>query len=92
LVGWNNDLVPTEMRQKTESLVADIKAGFNPFCGPIYGTGINVDDEVVNIVVPAGKCLSDMDLLTMQWYVDGVEGEYPASPPDGFGLELVDIK
>jgi len=33
-----------------------------------------------------------MDLLTMQWYVDGVQGEYPAAPPDGFTLELVDAQ
>ena len=92
LTGWNDSLVPAEARQKAEQLAVDIKAGFDPFCGPIHGTGADADGATVEISVPGGKCLSDMDLLTMQWYVDGVQGEYPASPPDGFTLELMDAK
>ena len=85
--GWN---VPAEIQQSAEALVKEIINGYNPFCGPISGTGLGTDGELIKIKVPAGKCLSDMDLLTMQWLVDGISGEYPSAPPDGFNLELVD--
>lgn len=91
ITGWNSELVPAEVQTQAEALIASMTAGeFNPFCGPISGSGLAPDGSTVAVSVPEGKCLSDMDLLTMQWYVDGVSGEYPAAPPDGFVLELVD--
>ncbi len=92
LVGWNETQVPADVRQKAEKLAAEIKTGYDPFCGPFQGTGKNADGELVTLSVPAGKCLSDMDLLTMQWFVDGVNGEYPGAPPEGQQLELVDAQ
>jgi basic membrane protein A len=88
---WNDALITPEIQEKADALIASMEAGeFNPFCGPISGTGATPDGGTVEVTVPEGKCLSDMDLLTMQWYVNGVSGEYPAAPPDGFPLELVD--
>lgn len=88
MVGWNDKLVSADIRQAAEKIVADIKGGFDPFCGPISGIGLGVDGKEVKVEVPQGKCLSNMDLLTMQWYVDGVKGELPPAPPNGFTLEL----
>jgi basic membrane lipoprotein Med (substrate-binding protein (PBP1-ABC) superfamily) len=91
VTGWNDTYVAPEVHEKAEALIASMEAGeFNPFCGPISGTGASPDGGTVEVSVPEGKCLSDMDLLTMQWYVNGVSGEYPAAPPEGFTLELVD--
>jgi basic membrane protein A len=92
MAGWNDKLVAADIRQAAEKIVADIKGGFEPFCGPISGTGLGPDGKEVRVEVPQGKCLSDMDLLTMQWFVDGVKGEYPPTPPQGFTLELKDAR
>jgi len=84
--GWN---VSAEVKAKAEKLVADIKAGYNPFCGPFQGQGQKKDGSFVEYAVPEGKCMSDMDLLSMFWLVDGVHGQYPAEPEGGFpALEL----
>ena len=91
--GWNAELVTPEIQEQADALIESIKSGeVNPFCGPISGTAAAEDGSTVEIEVPEGKCLSDMDLLTMQWYVDGVVGEYPAAVPGGIVLELVDAE
>ncbi len=89
--GWNDTLVPADVQDKAQAVVDSIKSGdFDPFCGPISGVGAAADGSTVDIEVPEGKCLSDMDLLTMQWYVNGVKGELPPAPDGGFSLELTD--
>ena len=91
MVGWNEKLVSSVIRADAEQVVADIKDGkFNPFCGPFGGRGIGPDGKEVRFEVPAGKCLSDMTLLSQQWFVDGVESALPTYPPDGHLFELVD--
>lgn len=87
MTGWNN-LVPNDVRAAAEQIAIDIKGGFDPFCGPISGTGLDTDGNEVRIEVPSGKCLSDMDLLIQQWFFDGVRSEYPPAPPNGHQLEL----
>lgn len=48
------------------------------FCGPLSSnTGI--------LVIAEGNCLSDEELLSMDWYVEGVIGEAPASAREGLG-------
>ncbi len=41
-----------------------------PFAGP-------VKDQSGKVVVAAGKTLSDQELLSMDWYVEGVQGQLP---------------
>ncbi len=48
------------------------------FCGPIEGAN-------GNMVVDDGKCLTDGEMLSMDWFVAGVEGEAPAEAPTGLG-------
>ena len=92
MVGWNANLVPADVQSKGEAVVKSIKDGsFDPFCGPISGIGAAADGSNVTVSVPQGECLSDMDLLTMQWYVDGVKGKLPPAPDGGFPLELTEM-
>ncbi len=48
------------------------------FCGPITSnTGV--------LVVAEGNCLTDEELLSMDWYVEGVQAEAPAEAQEGLG-------
>jgi basic membrane protein A and related proteins len=48
------------------------------FCGPINSnTGV--------LVVAEGNCLTDGEMLEMQWYVEGVAGEAPEAAQEGLG-------
>ena len=52
-----------------------IEGKFDPFAGPIYA-------QSGCLAVPEGKSLSDQELLSMKWFVQGVIGEIPdAEPP-----------
>lgn len=51
---------------------AIINGDFDPFQGPIY-------DQSGNLRVPKGQKLSDEELLSMNWFVDNVEGKIPES-------------
>jgi basic membrane lipoprotein Med (substrate-binding protein (PBP1-ABC) superfamily) len=89
---YNKDKLPVDVIAKSDNMIAAMTDGtFNPFCGPLTGKGIDKDGKDILIEVPEGKCLSDMDQLTMQWLVDGYSGEYPVLP-EGFKLELVGAK
>ena len=48
------------------------------FCGPI--TGANG-----NLVVAEGNCLTDEEMLSMDYFVEGVVGEASAEAPEGHG-------
>nr|MBA3531137.1 BMP family ABC transporter substrate-binding protein [Ardenticatenales bacterium] len=68
---------------RTQSLVrkqeAEIRAGKSDiFCGPIRS---NTDV----LVVEEGKCLTDEELLSMDWYVEGVVADAPAEAKSGRG-------
>ena len=66
-----NQKIPADLRDKALRTIADIKSGkLHPFQGPI----MNQDGKVM---VPAGSVASDKQLLTMDWYVKGVEGKLP---------------
>ena len=66
-----NEKIPADVRAKATQTIADIKAGkLHPFQGPI----MNQDGKVM---VPAGSVATDKQLLTMDWYVKGVEGKLP---------------
>ena len=66
-----NPAVPADVAKLADDAKTAIMAGtLHPFQGPIK-------DQSGKIVVPKGKTLSDGDLLSMGWYVEGVQGKLP---------------
>lgn len=66
-----NSAVPAEVQALVMEHEMGIKDGaMHPFSGPIKNQG---GEEVV----AAGAVLSDEELATMEWYVEGVEGKLP---------------
>lgn len=64
-------MVPEDVRELVEAEKARIASGeLEIFSGPIRGQ----DGE---IVIPEGKTLSDEELFSMSYFVEGVEGEIP---------------
>lgn len=79
------DLAPISARvsDETKALIQErreaIESGdWDVFCGPIVGANGNV-------VVEEGKCLTDEEMLSMDYFVEGVQGEAPAEAPEGLG-------
>jgi len=65
------DMVPEDVRKLVEAAKADIASGkLHPFAGPVL-------DNTGQTKVPAGENISDKGLLTMQYFVEGVQGELP---------------
>jgi basic membrane protein A len=59
--------VPDDVRAAADATHDGIAAGtLNPFAGPIK-------NQAGEVKVPAGKSISDADLLKIDWYVQGVE-------------------
>jgi len=66
-----NDKVPAAVAEQVEEVKAAIIDGsFHPFQGPIR-------NQAGEIAVPEGERLTDDDLVTMEWYVQGVQGKLP---------------
>ena len=66
-----NKIVPEAAQKQVAAKKAEIVAGkFHPFTGPIKGND-------GSIKVPAGKTLSDKEIDSINWYVEGVEGKVP---------------
>ena len=66
-----NQALPKAVVAKAKQAEADIMSGkLHPFAGPIR----NQDGK---LVVPAGKSIGDKELLSMNWYVEGVQGKLP---------------
>lgn len=64
-------MVPDSLKKVVEAKKAEIIAGkFHPFAGPIK-------DNTGKLVVPAGKTMTDAELLSFDWFVEGVEGTLP---------------
>ena len=73
----------SQVSDETQALIEEkrdvIVAGdWDVFCGPV--TGANG-----NLVVEEGKCLGDADMLSMDYFVEGVSGEAPSEAPEGLG-------
>jgi basic membrane protein A len=51
------------------------------FCGPVRG-------QNGELSVATGACMSDEDMLGMDWFVEGVVGEAPGTPPEQAPAEL----
>ncbi len=66
-----NEAIPGDVVEQAKAAVAGIIDGsVHPFEGPIL-------DQSGKEVVPAGERLGDDKLLSMDWYVQGVEGKLP---------------
>ncbi len=66
-----NKAIPTDVAKKAQKAREDITAGkFHPFTGPIKSR----DGKEV---AKAGEVMSDKDLLKMNYFVEGVEGDLP---------------
>jgi basic membrane protein A and related proteins len=69
------DFVPEEIRTTIEEEVERFKSGeetiYTIFTGPIA-------DQTGEIRVPEGQPMTDEELLSMDWFVEGVEGEIPS--------------
>jgi basic membrane protein A len=69
------DFVPEEIRTTIEEEVARFKSGqetiYTIFTGPIA-------DQTGEIRVPEGQSMTDEELLSINWFVEGVEGEIPS--------------
>ncbi len=63
-----SDKIPAAVKTLVAEKEAAIKAGtFHPFTGPIK-------DQSGKVVIPAGQTASDGDLLSMNYFVEGVHG------------------
>ena len=69
------EFVPEEIRTTAEEEIARFKSGeetiYTIFTGPIA-------DQAGEIRVPEGQSMTDEELLSMNWFVEGVEGEIPS--------------
>jgi len=66
-----NDAVPEDVVKQVEEVEASIKDGsFHPFQGP-------VKNQAGEVEVPEGETMTDEELTTMEWYVEGVQGKLP---------------
>lgn len=66
-----SDLVPPQAKAKVEEVKKAIFAGrLDPFQGPIR-------DQSGRLRVPAGRKMTDEELLAFDWFVEGVEGTIP---------------
>jgi basic membrane protein A len=70
----------------TEGLVQNyqtkiLSGDWDVFCGPIKGQNSELS-------IATGTCMSDEEMLSMDWFVEGVIGEAPAEPPVAEEVEL----
>lgn len=71
-----SELVPEDVQFLVEVRRAAIEGGeWDVFCGPLAGANGNT-------VVEEGNCLTDFEMLSMSFFVDGVVGEAPEEAPD----------
>ncbi len=67
-------MVPDDVRQSTEAAIAEFESGDQSistiFTGPLT-------DQSGEVRVPAGETMTDEELLSMDWFVAGVQGAIP---------------
>ena len=67
----NTDIVKdSTIQSKVDAAEAKIKGGYNIFTGPLK-------DNTGKEVIPAGKSATDEELLSMMYFVEGVDGVIP---------------
>jgi basic membrane protein A len=70
-----NDKVPQSVKDAVDASIQSFKDGtFEVWWGPIYGQG-------GKLAIPEGKKLTDEEIRSIDWFVDGVEGTAPNTPP-----------
>ena len=63
-----NEAIPAEVREDLVGIEAAIKAGdIHPYAG-------GMRDQAGNVRVPEGEVLSDSDIRSMDWFVEGMAG------------------
>jgi len=68
---YNTKLMPTDLIQEAVAMEIAIKDGsLHPFTGPIY-------DQSGELRVAEGEVADDFMMATMDWYVQGIDGELP---------------
>ena len=68
---YNAKLMPTDLIQEAVEMEIAIKDGsLHPFTGPIY-------DQAGELRVAEGEVADDFMMATMDWYVQGIDGELP---------------
>ncbi len=68
---YNAKLMPTDLIQEAVAMEVAIKDGsLHPFTGPIY-------DQAGELRVAEGEVADDFMMATMDWYVQGIDGELP---------------
>jgi basic membrane protein A and related proteins len=79
-------LVDEETIALVEERRALMEAGeWDIFCGPVIGANGNT-------VVEEGSCLTDGEMLSMDYFVEGVVGEAPAeAPAEPIGLPMEEV-
>jgi basic membrane protein A and related proteins len=66
-----NPAIPEPVRAEAGKVEADIKSGaLHPFAGPFK-------NQAGEVVVPAGQSATDEQILSMNYYVEGVQGSLP---------------
>lgn len=66
-----NPAIPDAVVAEAKQLIADIIEGkLHPFQGPVR-------NQAGEVVIPEGEIASDEQLLSMDWYVEGVQGQLP---------------
>lgn len=71
--------VSDDVRQQIADRQQLILSGeWDVFCGPVIGAN-------GNLIVEEGKCLTDGEMLSMDYFVEGVRGEAPSEAPTGLG-------
>ncbi|GEO79928.1 BMP family ABC transporter substrate-binding protein [Pararhodospirillum oryzae] len=65
-----NELSPEIVAKAEEARTAIVNGTLHPFDGPLV-------NQAGETVLPAGQSLPDEKILSMDWYVQGVQGELP---------------
>jgi basic membrane protein A and related proteins len=71
LAPFNTTAIPADVLAEAEALAAQIKAGeVHPFDGPIV-------NQAGEQVIGEGETLTDEQILTMDWYIQGIDDQLP---------------
>jgi basic membrane protein A len=71
VIGEITDVVPADVKAEAEALIASIAAGdYHPFTGPIM-------KQDGSVFLADGEVATDEQLVTMNFYVEGLTGDIP---------------